>query len=244
IIIGDNEGGSSKTNIPKLDKTNYLHGSMRMKAHLRHKGLIKYIMEVPAVLAEAAAKAVNRKHTETVDILMNYVSETVFEAIVTPDNEENPYKILNSIVFWYDLTSVNRKGWVWYEYRGVLKDFIANMHRMLTEIALVKLGVPDNILSFSILAKLSEDLYNMVDNIIINEIIVESPNATLTKLQEIVHLEESRRSKLVALSKPTEKAAEEQGRRNLVKDHTGPLANTTRRRQVTMLTTAGNCIRS
>lgn len=43
------------------------------------------------------------------------------------------------------------------------------MHRML-----IKLGVPDNILSFSILAKLSEDMYNVVDNIIMNEVIVES----------------------------------------------------------------------
>ncbi|PLW56105.1 hypothetical protein PCANC_04655 [Puccinia coronata f. sp. avenae] len=50
-------------------------------------------------------------------------------------------------------------------------------------------------LSFLILAKLNEDLWNVVNNIIMNKVIVESPQATLTRLQEIVHLEESQKSK-------------------------------------------------
>ena len=78
-----------------------------------------------------------------------------------------------------------------YEYGGNLKEFISDMHQMLTKIALVKLSVPNNILSFSILSKLSEDLWNVVDNIIMNKVLIKSPNATLTKLQELVHLEES-----------------------------------------------------
>ena len=82
-----------------------------------------------------------------------------------------------------------------YKYRGNLSKFITDIHKMLIEIALVKLGVPDNILCFLILSKLSEDLWNVVDNIIMNEVIIKSPNATLTKLQELVHLEESRKKK-------------------------------------------------
>jgi hypothetical protein len=87
-----------------------------------------------------------------------------------------------------------------YEYSGNLKEFISDMHQMLTKIPLVKLGVPDNILSFSILSKLSEDLWNMVDNIIMNEVLIKSFNATLTKLQELVHLKESRKKKAVEVS--------------------------------------------
>ncbi|KNZ48081.1 hypothetical protein VP01_5929g2 [Puccinia sorghi] len=59
--MADNEGGTSKANIPKLDDTNFLHWSMRMKAHLRHKGLIKYITEAPAILNGAAAEAWKKK---------------------------------------------------------------------------------------------------------------------------------------------------------------------------------------
>ncbi|KNZ59304.1 hypothetical protein VP01_1762g3 [Puccinia sorghi] len=65
----------------------------RTCAHLRHKGLIMYITEAPVALAGAAANAANKKHTETVDILMNYMSETAFEAVVTPDNKESPFEI-------------------------------------------------------------------------------------------------------------------------------------------------------
>ncbi|KNZ53707.1 hypothetical protein VP01_315g2 [Puccinia sorghi] len=89
----------------------------------------------------------------TPDILMNYMTETVFELVITPDNEENPHQI-----------------WM-YEF----KEFITDMHKMLTEIAICKLAVPNNILSFSILAQLNEDLYNVVKNIIMNEAICESP---------------------------------------------------------------------
>lgn len=198
--MADNEGASSKVNIPRLDEKNYLHWSMRIKAHLRHKGLLKYIFEPPVQLAGAAQDAVAKKHAETVDILMNFMSETAFESVITPDNEENPFAIWTQITTQYASTSSNNKGRVWlkfmrYEYRGNLSEFITDMHKMLIEIALVKLGVPDNILCFSILSKLSEDLWNVVDNIIMNDVIIESPNATLTKLQELVHLEESRKKK-------------------------------------------------
>ncbi|KNZ56334.1 hypothetical protein VP01_2431g2 [Puccinia sorghi] len=61
--MAENEGGSPKTKyIPKLDETNFLHWSMRMKAHLRHKGLIKYITEVPVTLSGAAADAGKKKN--------------------------------------------------------------------------------------------------------------------------------------------------------------------------------------
>ncbi|PLW49320.1 hypothetical protein PCASD_02649 [Puccinia coronata f. sp. avenae] len=198
--MADNEGASSKVNIPRLDEKNYLHWSMRIKAHLRHKGLLKYILEFPVPLSGAAANAVAKKHAKTVDILMNFMSETAFESVITPDNEDSPYGIWTQIVSRYASTSSNNKGRVWlkfmrYEYRGNLSKFITDMHKMLIKIALVKLGVPDNILCFSILSKLSEDLWNVVDNIIMNEVIIESPNATLTKLQELVHLEELRKKK-------------------------------------------------
>ncbi|KNZ59042.1 uncharacterized protein VP01_1810g3 [Puccinia sorghi] len=129
--MDNNEGGSSNLNIPKVDDTNYLHWSMQMEAHLCHKGLTKYITET--------TEAINIKHAETVDTLMNYMSETTFKAIITPQNEENPYKIWSSILF-----------------------------------------------------------------------IVKRPSATLTKLQEMMHLEESWKNRMPVVSKSNEKSSKEQ----------------------------------
>lgn len=200
--MAESEGASSNRNIPKLDDKNFAHWSMRIKAHLRHKGLLKHVTQPAAPLAGAVAETAAKKQAEAVDILMNYMSDTAFEAVVTPDNEEDPHAIWLKIISRYASSSVNNKGRVWlkfmrYEYSGNLKTFITDINKMMNEIAIVNLGVPDDILSFSILAKLSEDLHNVVDNIIMNEIIVASPDATLTKLQEIVHLEESRKTKLL-----------------------------------------------
>ena len=93
-----------------------------------------------------------------------------------------------------------------YEYRGVLSDFIPDMQKLLNKIRMVSIQVSNEILSFSILAKLSEDLYHLADNIIMNEAICENPTAVLAKLQEMVHLNASRKTKpaLKALSKSVE----------------------------------------
>ncbi|KNZ52648.1 uncharacterized protein VP01_3491g1, partial [Puccinia sorghi] len=60
-------------------------GQLRIKAHLRHQGLIKYILEPGVPLSGAAANAVAKKHHETVNILMNFMSETVFKSVITPE---------------------------------------------------------------------------------------------------------------------------------------------------------------
>ncbi|KAI7940222.1 hypothetical protein MJO28_013874 [Puccinia striiformis f. sp. tritici] len=184
-----------------------------MLAYLRHLGLSKYVLEPPLLgLAGAAAAAVATKHAEVVYILMNHIHETVFETVVTPDIAQDPHAIWDSINSRFASVSVNNKGRVWlrfmrYEYSGNLNDFIGDIRKLLNEIRLLQLGVPDNILSFSILAKLSEDMYNIVDNIIMNEVICENPAAVLSKLQEMVYLGNSRKTKPIAKQVP--KSSEE-----------------------------------
>ncbi|KNZ48834.1 uncharacterized protein VP01_5385g1 [Puccinia sorghi] len=162
--MADNEGSMSKSNIPELDNTNFLHWLMQMKAHLQHKGLIKYITEAPVELSGAAADAVNKKHTETVNILMNYMSETAFEAVVIPDNKKSPFKIWSSITL--------------------------------------------------------------------------CPSATLTKIQEIVHLKELCKNFSGMTSKALEKTRK--GRRKDVEDRIVLLGNTIARQQATMPNTVGS----
>ena len=96
--MADNKGASSKVKIPCLDDKNYLHWSMRIKAHLCHKDVLKYILKPPVPLSGAAANAVAKKHAKTVDILMNFISETAFESVITPDNEDSPHGIWSQIV--------------------------------------------------------------------------------------------------------------------------------------------------
>ena len=191
----------SNRNIPKLNDQNYAMWSMRMKAHLRAKGLLKVCTSEPtdvSMLSGAALTNANKKRNEAVDILMNYMGDDAFNAVITPENDEKPHLIWSKIISRYASQSVNKKGRVWlkfmrFEYNGNLKDYIVECTKLINGISIVKLGVPDDVLCYSILAKLSKNLWNVVDNIIMNEELVKHPDATLAKLQEMVYLDESRR---------------------------------------------------
>jgi hypothetical protein len=63
---------------------------------------------------------------------------------------------------------------------------------MIRECAIVQLGIPDDIILISILAKLSKDYWNVVDNIIMNEAIIFYPSQTLKKLRELVYMKDTR----------------------------------------------------
>ena len=79
------------------------------------------------------------------------------------------------------------------ELNGDLKVFIQDCRKMLNEVALVKLGVPANVLCYSILAKLPHQMWNIVDTLVLKEALVSVPEATLSKLQEFVYAEETRK---------------------------------------------------
>jgi hypothetical protein len=63
---------------------------------------------------------------------------------------------------------------------------------MINEFSVIQLGIPDDIISISILAKLSREHWNVVDNIILNKSIVFFPTRTLKKLQELVYMKDIR----------------------------------------------------
>ncbi|KNZ60451.1 uncharacterized protein VP01_15516g1, partial [Puccinia sorghi] len=62
-------------NILLLDDSNYAMWSIRIKACLRSKKLIKYVINPPdSTLTGAAQTAVPDKEAKTVNILMEYLS--------------------------------------------------------------------------------------------------------------------------------------------------------------------------
>ncbi|POW12393.1 hypothetical protein PSHT_08092 [Puccinia striiformis] len=137
----------TKTNIPPLTENNYLQWSMRMTAYLRHTSLLKYVTDPPIDLSGAAATAVATKRRSR-SYPHESLSDPVFDMVVTPDIAESPFSIWQNIVARFASSSVNNKGRVWlrfmrYEYSGVLGDFINDMRKMLNEIRMLNLGVPD-----------------------------------------------------------------------------------------------------
>lgn len=152
------------------------------------------------------------------NIIISHLGEVAFDSVVTINNEDKPALLWAAIVDRFASESVNNKARVWlqlmrYEYNGNLKDYLGDCQKMINEFAVVQLGIPDDIISISILAKLSKDLWNVVDNIIMNESIVFYPSLTLKKLQELVFMKEARSIEAATTSKTSssKSAVKEEG---------------------------------
>jgi len=186
---------------PKLDDSNFSMWHSRMKAHLRSKDLFHVCLSPQAPdLTPTSLEKDNRKISQAVDIIMRSLSNLAFETIINPENDEHPHLIWNKINDRYASKSFNNRGCLWLkfmrmEYRGDLKNYIQDCRNMMTDMSVVLLGVPEDILCFTILSKLTEDMWQTVDSIMMNEDNIKSPEATLSKLQELVFLDESRMKK-------------------------------------------------
>jgi len=155
--------------IPLLDSTNFNQWYLRIQSYFKHKNLLKYCLESPNdTLSGAAENNVNSKKAETVVIIMNHISVEAFDAVINADNSDEPYLIWQSILNRYASQSFNNKARIWLkfmrlEWNGNLMNFIQECKQHLNEIALVKLGVPANVLCYSILAKLPRSMWTFVE---------------------------------------------------------------------------------
>jgi hypothetical protein len=171
-----------------------------MRAYLCSKDYWKYITSEYATIS-------NKKKAEASNVIISHLGDIAFDAVVTLTNEEDPKLLWNSIVKCFASDSINNKArYIWlkfmrYEYNGNLYTYLIDCQKMVKELSIVKLiGIPDNIISISILAKLSKDYWNVVNNLIMNETIL-TPSRTLRKLQELVFMKETRVTTAGSLSK-------------------------------------------
>jgi hypothetical protein len=178
----------SKLLIPKLDEQNFPSWSSRMRAYLRSKDYWKFISGKKATIA-------NKKKADASNIIISHLGDIVFDAVVTLSNKNDPRLLWNAIVEPFASDLINNKARIWlkfmrYEYSGNLHTYLIDCQKMVKELFIVKLGIPDDIISISILAKLSKDYWNVVDNLIMNKPSL-TPSRTLRKLQELVFMKET-----------------------------------------------------
>ncbi|KAI8444082.1 hypothetical protein BY996DRAFT_6498444 [Phakopsora pachyrhizi] len=94
-----------------------------------------------------------------------------------------------------------------------MKTYIRECRRLMNQLAIVCIDIPDDVLSYTILAKLHIRYNHHVDAILMNKNMIKSPNQALLKLSEVVHIEEARKKEnldqeaqaATALFKPSQK---------------------------------------
>jgi len=182
-----------------------------MESYLRRKNLLPFCEEQ----LDTYYAAQNKKRYEASDILIQHLDDVSFDAIINATNKSDPYLIWKKINTKYASQSFNNKGKIWlnfirHEFKGDMENYIKQCRKFINELAVVKMGIPEDVLSYTILAKLSEEHYHHVKSIMLKENLFQSPNKVLSKLTEISHIEKSRINKnnnqsthLTALFKPT-----------------------------------------
>ena len=92
----------SKTNIPKLDDSNYMLWSSRMRAYFRSKDLYK--------VCTGKKNPVEKKQHKMANILISHLGDSVFDSVINANNEDKPALIWTAITNCFASLSVNNKA--------------------------------------------------------------------------------------------------------------------------------------
>lgn len=138
-----------------------------------------------------------KKSYEAADLLIQHLGDTAFDAVINPENQSKPSFIWQAILERYASQYTNNRGRIWlnfiqYNFDGNLSSYIRGCRKLMNELAVVKLKVPQDILSYTILAKLTANFYHLVNSILLNNDLLQNPTNVLNKLREVTHLESAR----------------------------------------------------
>ncbi|KAI8460521.1 hypothetical protein BY996DRAFT_6509343 [Phakopsora pachyrhizi] len=128
----EDENQSQKANIPKLNGDNIMMWTMQIQSHLCRKNLYQYC----EYLQESYTAPQSKKIQEAEDLIIQYMDDITFESI-------------------YASQSYNNKGRIWlnfirHEFKGDIKTYIKEYQRLMNQLAIVCIKIPDDILSYTI----------------------------------------------------------------------------------------------
>ncbi|MBW0504171.1 hypothetical protein O181_043886 [Austropuccinia psidii MF-1] len=170
-----------------LDGTNYGHWHMRMKIHLRSKDLID-VCEKP-IPGDASTSIVikwSRASYEAINLITTRITERVLQEVVNMKTIEKANLLWAKIEDQYASKRALNRGRVWMDwqrcfYNGNLQNYIDLCRKLIMEHEAVRVVVPPELLSYSLLGKLGGDtnLHQFVENLTLNEDIIEKPEKIL-----------------------------------------------------------------
>ncbi|KAA1134319.1 hypothetical protein PGTUg99_050284 [Puccinia graminis f. sp. tritici] len=182
----DEESNESFSQIPLLSAENYPEWILRMKIHLRHVGLLDICTTPSPAVPDADYK---RKMYDAVNIIAGKLSSPSFMEVVNSDNELDPYLIWNKINSHFGMKAATIKAKVWLEFTripfdGDLKSFTSACRKSLNELESVDPQIPPDVLVCCILGKIPKRYHHLVDPLIHDQFIIQSPHNTLTRIEQ------------------------------------------------------------
>ncbi|MBW0535199.1 hypothetical protein O181_074914, partial [Austropuccinia psidii MF-1] len=185
------ESNAEISSIPILDGTNYGEWSAGITILLRSKDLLQVCENI--VASDASTTVMNKWNKssfEAVSIITSRVSNRVFIEVVK-QNSANAHLLWTELQEKYASRKAINRGRVWMQwlrltYNGNLQEYVDNNRKLMMAMETVNIAVPSELLSFTLLGKLSGDskIHQYVETLLLNEELIELPDLILSKLQD------------------------------------------------------------
>ncbi|MBW0517549.1 hypothetical protein O181_057264 [Austropuccinia psidii MF-1] len=179
------------SSIPTLDGSNYGEWSARIIILLRSKDLLHVCEnDVAPDLSTTALNKWNKSSFDAVSIITSRVSNRVFIEVVK-QNSTNAHLLWTKLQEKYASKKAINRGRVWMQwlkstFNGNLQEYIDENRKLMMAMETVNIIVPSELLSFTLLGKLSGDskIHQYVETLSLNEELIEFPELILSKLQD------------------------------------------------------------
>ncbi|MBW0536621.1 hypothetical protein O181_076336 [Austropuccinia psidii MF-1] len=188
--------------IPILTDENYSEWTLQMIICLKQRRLYQYCIEqcIPGDgvtrTPTVEAKIVDA-NVEACGLITNFLDSRTFAALVTlEESTQNSYLLWKKVNERFASSMLNSKARIWSKFQKLtyddnLKDFITNTQKCLSNIESVGINVEEEILAFSILTKLPDELHSLIEKVTLNADTQGNPNAILNVLHEATLKEEA-----------------------------------------------------
>ncbi|MBW0535429.1 hypothetical protein O181_075144, partial [Austropuccinia psidii MF-1] len=178
--------------IPILDSSNFSEWHGRMTILLKSKELMEVCEnQLEHGATTTATNKWNKLSSEAVNIISSRISPRMFLDAIKNGATKNSYLLWSKINEQYASKKPANRGQVWMKwvsltFKGDLQEYIDNSKRAMLELETVNLIVQPEILTFTLLGKLSSDakIKQFAEVLTLNEELIEQPDLVLSKLQD------------------------------------------------------------
>ncbi|MBW0466970.1 hypothetical protein O181_006685 [Austropuccinia psidii MF-1] len=185
-----------KSRIPMLYGSNFSRWSVPMKAHLRSRDLLEVCEHPPGEGASTITiNRLTKASYKAVNAILSRINKRVLLEVINSETSEKSHLLWSQINNKYASKTPANRGWVWMDwqccfYNGNLQQYVEDCRKLMLDLELVNIHVPNKILTFSLLGKLGGDpkLYQLVEGLTLNEEFIQRTDIILSRLQDYFKL--------------------------------------------------------
>ncbi|MBW0460659.1 hypothetical protein O181_000374 [Austropuccinia psidii MF-1] len=187
---------SESNNIPILDGSNYTLWHIKVNIELRARRLYSVCTnQAPDDSTPESLEKWNLANDEAVSLISNKLDHNVFISVVDSHTVCSANSLWSKIHSKFAPQTFINKGRIWLrweclKFNGNIEEYIEKCQTLLLDISSIGIVIPNEILAYSILGKITRDCntYNhIIDNLVMSGESVARPEIVMNKLLDLIN---------------------------------------------------------